>query len=47
MNFKLKKSKNKKAKRIRKIGGWGKGATAKNKIYYGFDKYGDVSSRVE
>lgn len=21
--------------------GWGKGATAKNKIYYGLDKYGD------
>lgn len=42
MNHKNKKNKKKKVKRISKMsGGWGKGATAKNKIYYGFYKHGD------
>ena len=28
------------------MSGWGKGANRKNKIYYGFDKYGDSGVEV-
>lgn len=42
MNFKRKKDKKRKANRKLKMGGWGKGATAQNKIYYGENKYGDT-----
>ncbi len=41
MNYKRKKDKKRKANRMLKMQGWGKGATAKNKIYYGLDKHGD------
>lgn len=46
MNHKNKKPKKRKAKRDEKMSGWGKGATAKNKIYYGYDKYGDSGVTV-
>lgn len=41
MNHKRKKDKKRKANRDLKMSGWGKGSTRQNKIYYGFDKYGD------
>ena len=46
MNHKRKKDSKKKVNRKLKMAGWGKGATAKNKIYYGFDKYGDSGVAV-